>query len=557
MDLSGLSVEDLKALQSGKLDNVSIEGLNSIHQQMQQRQQATQQAQNPQQLPDAVDKAAQGGKDNAQPISLTLNKQFPSSYNGGGMTAAAAQANPGANEGFAKVGTGLALGGAAGAAADALGGGMAANAGANAGASGLQKYLSNLMDKNPDSTQGVVGNAVTGGVMSAGLDSAGKLFQLLKGGAVKAGTSLTGVTPYEGNAYAANPKLAEQMYGKVVNDPNGLDTQATGELKTALDRLQSQVINPKMSQVNLKAAGLPNIQVNPQQYAGTSAGSEIERAFNTQGKTVPLDVPTGQLQETATVNPEPQFSKPETQTYQYDSTTPHYGDNPTADVSQVSYKGVESGRGALFTPGDTQKVQVPAPMGDSVSLTGPQALSAQRASSAASNIVGKNPLQYTPEDSALALKNSQAAVNIKKAIANNDPKIAELNSDLSDLIRQKQAGESLGNPSRIYYSGESVGSVPVRGLQQTLDENTGSNFQEQAKALAGGKAVMGRANGGLKESGGLVDRLLAQPIGRQLLKQSGLFDGAANATSAVSDPSVLQGLVGLQKAASTPQQTNQ
>ncbi len=257
MDLSQVPTEDLQFIKDGKWDKVSTPGLQAYQSARQHDAQTAVQAQNPQQIPDAVDKAAQGGKPNAQPISLTMNKQFPSSYNGGGMTATAAQANPSANEGFAKVGTGLALGGVAGAAADALGGGMAANAGANAGASGLQKYLSNLMDKNPDSTQGVVGNAALGGAAGAAISGASNLAQWFGDKAMKSAVGIkdapgAGTRLANMGIWGTKGQMADQVAQKLPDAENQVqavigDIQGSGsgaELRNAVSAKGTKFINP-------------------------------------------------------------------------------------------------------------------------------------------------------------------------------------------------------------------------------------------------------------------------------------------------------------------------
>ncbi len=170
MDLSKVPTEDLQAIKDGKWDKVSTPGLQAYQAARQHDAQVTQQAQNPQQIPDNVDKAAQGGKPNAQPLSLSQNRFFPASYSPGGQPAAAAEANPQANKMFANIGTGLAVGGAAGAATQGLTGltGLAARTGVNAGGGALQQYLSNKENGRPGSEGVGAAAALGGGVSLAG-----------------------------------------------------------------------------------------------------------------------------------------------------------------------------------------------------------------------------------------------------------------------------------------------------------------------------------------------------------------------------------------------------
>lgn len=73
----------------------------------------------------------------------------------------------------AKVGTGIALGLGGMALTGGLEGlgGLAARTAVNGGAAGLQKYLSNRIDQNPNPSEGVVGNAALGGALSLGFDA--------------------------------------------------------------------------------------------------------------------------------------------------------------------------------------------------------------------------------------------------------------------------------------------------------------------------------------------------------------------------------------------------
>jgi hypothetical protein len=264
MDYSKISTADLqelqKATQSGDYSKVSTPGLQEYHNQMQHESQAQVQAQNPQKIPDSADAAAQGNKPNAQPISLMNNKNFPSSYGGSGqMTARAAQDNPSANEGFAKVGTGLALGGAGGAMAE--GAGMAGRAAINAGASGLQKYFGNMMDGSKDPTQGVLGSAALGGAASAGLDSvsggASKISDWLMQKAVGMKKYMPGVgnNLVDQGVWGTKSGMAEQVPDLLAKEEGKLQDTVQGLTGTVNSKEIADAISNKAQQFTLPSTG--------------------------------------------------------------------------------------------------------------------------------------------------------------------------------------------------------------------------------------------------------------------------------------------------------------
>lgn len=230
MDLSGLSVEDLKALQAGKLDNVSVEGLNSIHQQMQQRQQATQQAQNPQAIGDAADKAAQNNNPNAKPTLNFATQYHPQDigYTPGGTPASAALADPEGNERNAKIGVGLAVGGATAPLTAGMSGisGILGRAGVNAAGSSLQQYFGNLMDKQP-ATQNTGFAAGLGAAGSMAGDAIGGLAGLVK-------------RPISTAMLAANPSKMSDMASGALND--GMDRLKSSESDNIAGMLQGKQV---------------------------------------------------------------------------------------------------------------------------------------------------------------------------------------------------------------------------------------------------------------------------------------------------------------------------
>lgn len=180
--------------------------------------------------PDAADKAATASK----PSAVSLNTpHFPASYTPGGTPAQASIDNPEATKALANVGTGLALGGIGGAITGGIEGvsGIAARAATNAGGAGLQKYFSNLMNGN-NSSQGVTGNAILGGGLSALGDSIAAPF---KAGADKLMQYSVGMRK---NIPGVGTSLIDQG---VMGTKNMMEDQVTTKLPEVEGKLQDLV----------------------------------------------------------------------------------------------------------------------------------------------------------------------------------------------------------------------------------------------------------------------------------------------------------------------------
>lgn len=196
MDLSELSVEDLNNIAAKKWDNVSAQGLQSYQSHLQQKNQAMQQAQSPQQIPDAADKAAQGGKQDAQPTGnsslmsyLKKGAEGYAKYMGGvvsgginGLTLGNYDPLPKLRQGGGAAGVGGAVGNFVGGVE--TGSGLAALAGPAAGVAGRVAQnvgigaalggLSKPSDGGDRTTDALVGGA-TGGAIGGAVEAAGPM----------------------------------------------------------------------------------------------------------------------------------------------------------------------------------------------------------------------------------------------------------------------------------------------------------------------------------------------------------------------------------------------
>lgn len=251
MDFSKIPTEDLQAIQAGKWDKVSTPGLQEYQAQRQHQIQAQQQAQNPQQLPDAADKAAQGNQPDAKITPPALDKfktpkEFtpdilPGQSESWAQKAARLTGNPNFNDApdvsAAKEAEGLkhpielmppmALpAGAAPAALSRLAGYLGkgglgpvlSRIGLNTGLGGAQGAINNPEDRLGGAARG----AVVSGTLSTGLEGLGGLASSLK-------------RMYDTSRMAANPV---QMQNKAIEAV----TDATGKLRESeAANLQNQL----------------------------------------------------------------------------------------------------------------------------------------------------------------------------------------------------------------------------------------------------------------------------------------------------------------------------
>lgn len=156
--------------------------------------QASAQAANPQVVPDAADKEANGKMpQNASLVPRGAAQQDIKDLQG---------MDPRMKDAFAKGAVAIGTGGLA--AGEAAGMGMLGRAAVNAGAMGLQKYLGNAIDKQQDRTQGVPASAAIGGVMSLGADAVGKTLGKLGDYLMQKGVGMNKYLP------GAGTRLADQ-----------------------------------------------------------------------------------------------------------------------------------------------------------------------------------------------------------------------------------------------------------------------------------------------------------------------------------------------------------
>lgn len=322
-----------------------------------------------------------------------------------------------------------------------------ARTGVNTAMGGAQGAL-----QNPDNPwEGAKAGAKVAALLSGGLETAGQIARPISAGLQRGGRAVGGLGPEETAAYQANPTAATDAYKMEKNDPLAFQEASKGAAQTARDRLQSQYIDPRRTEIRTSGLG-KSYAVNPAQFEGTAAYPEMQSAWDKQGNTVTAEGP--------------------------------------------------------LTEGGRTSSEAPAPMPKTISLNTDSLLRAKGAAGKASNIPFNPQQMPSPADTELAQKNSNAAVSLGKALEALNPKAESLNDEISSAIVKKQELERLRNPSRLYQTGDTPGSVPIRSLQQYLDENTGSTFQDDARAIHAARALHDPMSSLSIKGGSLPARLL-------------------------------------------------
>lgn len=505
MDLTKLSDSDLQALSSGDISKVSDEGLGHLSGQAQPEQSFAQRISDPERWKSIA------GMDSKYNAGGELRGQPGNKFD---------EVTAGTPPMVAPVGS---VPGAVGKLAEFLGASAPRRIATNAAYGAAEGAA-----KTPQAGDSRLGNAAWGAGINAGL---GGLMEggaaVYKKGAQWAGGKLGGLTNTQAASYAGNPAEADRLSDMNRNNPIGLSDEVRNQVKGGLDDAFENVSRPALEKVGQKLVG-KTVAAKPDDFSGTAAGSEIERAWNTQGNTNKVDVPVFEKAQT-------EYTPVKTDTQIGDeikspmkdgmagitNETPVPARQVTRSVQPQAWQ--DTGFGGqpvegktaledLLIPRGTQKASVPAPLPDSVSLTGQQALSAKRASQQAANYNRSlNPIGYNAANDAEA----QAGGRMRKAIEGVAPDTAGLNDTIEQASRYAaHAKATMGtNPAQILTESDSLGSVPTRSMRQFLDQNAGTNLEGLAKSLDAGRAMNDP-----DAAKGLLDRVLAKPAARTMLK---------------------------------------
>lgn len=316
--------------------------------------------------------------------------------------------------------------------------------------------------------QNPVAGAVAGGAVGTAGEAAGGVVGLLGKGMRMIGGPMAGLKPASAAAYADNPQLAEGLADKFTNDPKQFESDLTDQLSAAKNKLNDVTAPQRDAFARLGIGKMARVQ--PDQYQGTAAGDEINRSWATRA-------------------------------------------------------GTQDNAGAWDRSMGREVPQAPA-QPPSHNITLEQLENARRASDAAANLKAQtSPNQQLPANdadfaAANKLRNARNAIigDSQATIRSPGGDVKQMSgTDLADALSEaSNANERVNRlgsgPGRILTDSEAPGTLSTRALADYLDKQTGSNFTEQARALAAGKQV------GSPIEGMWANAL--RPVGKTLLKTS-------------------------------------
>ncbi len=385
-----------------------------------------------------------------------------------------------------------------------------------------------------------LGNAARGFAKGAGIAAGAEtLAGLLSATGIGSkwfGRKTGGLDPEEANAYVKNPQEAEAMATMNRQAPNTLAGRMRAKIGGSLKDLFENVSKPELEEVTKAGVG-KSVRVNPSDFEGTAATDEISRAQKLKGDEGSFRAPSFEVNRPSytPVETTQSYGKPSVQRFQPDGAY----EPMEIPVSSVDTKITPSGKPVEMDPVLTPHAEVigtPKPA-DTLDLTSPQALRAKRAAQNAHDFSpGLNP---TVADNEAAKRNAAAAASLGSGLeGTGGPKIAKAMETLSENSRMAEAANKLfaSNPTRILQSTDTIGSTPVRAVQDFLDAKTGSNFKEAADAFGAGSKLT-------QPHQGAIHRSLGQLLARGSLRAAGKFQGGASNLRTPGLPEALMRLI--------------
>jgi hypothetical protein len=188
-----------------------------------------------------------------------------------------------------------------------------------------------------------------------------------------------------------------------------------------------------------------------------------------------------------------------------------------------------------------QRVPLPPEAPSSMTIPAGQAQRLKRVGQKAADFkYRKDPMAYSAADDLEA----QAAAKMRKALDGVAPDTVELNDILEQQVRMRTAAQSgLDNPSKLMSNSEALGNTPSREMRQYLDKEGGSTLESLADALAAGQALENSS-----KNADFIDRMVAIPAGKALLRQSNKIERVGRKGAEVAqDPALRQLLLEMQR----------
>lgn len=540
MDLSGLSDDDLMAIEAGDMGKVSEMGLNvltgkssvpgsplappnvmeralgvspedrlTIHEhgvQRDQRQDAFRQAPGTDKL-----KALLGFKQDLMPQSVA---GVPPSF--------------------------IPAAGGAGAMLGKVGEAISKTAPRRLAASTVAGGIKGAIDPNKTAGEGAA-EGLGFGVLG---EAAGGAASLASKGATYLGRKIGGLSPKLASAYQQFGDKTDDMFRQMQEAPDQFQADTIARNRALVDELQQKEIDPKLAKLQELLVGKGG-RVQRDQFQGTAAGNVLDDAWTKMAPTKQGSVRATQVyqpkftpvsstqkvveqgEQTAALQPKfierPDFKVGATRGGNFDdlaaATAAREAERQQVKdmmmESERQYAGSTQGVNPYDTSrqipiGEVQKSIIPtgpeqrlpnvpidrqlsfkyqptAP--EQFSVEGNQLLRARRASAKASQgNYRANPQAYSAADDMEAA----AASRLGKAVDNIVPGASALDDAASKAIRVKEGIKRLGNPANILKEGESLGSMPMSSVQDYLDKTLGTSLLGQSQSLAASQKLGGQ-----------------------------------------------------------------
>jgi hypothetical protein len=410
------------------------------------------------------------------------------------------------------------------------------------------------------------------GAFGEAVGGAARVVQSAGSGSKKLGGALTRLKPDEAASYANDPKLAEEVSSQFRTDPMGFSERVRTQTRTALDTIKekSAPIREKLGQ---KLTG-KSVRLNPKDFEGTAIGEELQRAqaanpapqrfAEVRVEPAPPKDPLAQF--LTSTNKKLEKGQPLVRQPNKAANRALVEEGMSSQKNPLQGLSFEEQTAAMasgkpvpssgFTPGgksfnnytplnpevpSVQRVPLPPEAPSSMTIPAGQAQRLKRVGQKAADFkYRKDPMAYSAADDLEA----QAAAKMRKALDGVAPETVELNDILEQQARMRTAAQSgLDSPSKLMSNSEALGNTPAREMRQYLDKQGGSQLESLADALAAGQALENSS-----KNADFIDRMVAIPAGKALLRQSNKIERVGRKGAEVAqDPALRQLLLEMQR----------
>lgn len=303
--------------------------------------------------------------------------------------------------------------------------------------------------------------------------------------------------------YIKDPDMAKRLFSQVETNPDALRSELISKLKPASKAIYNKDVAPLVEQRSQALQGKTGV-INPQDLKGSQTYGELK----------------DYLQSKLTPEAKISYSKPDIQTV-YPGGPPMVGNQYASgnlvdkeNLSQLNSLGINPYDSGVSVPVSAVEHGTIVPK---VNMKDPVELpleKIQELKKLSQDNAGHAPGTFGTPSNPIEGRAERVLGN---EIIKNAPEVADINAAIAPHAERMTAIKSMykGNPARILNDSESVGNVNNRALRQYLDQNTGTNFNDMAGALAAGRAMNGAPIVGREH--GFLGKLMA-PAGQGVVR---------------------------------------